>query len=113
MLGALLGAYLPPQFEGATCNAVWSSILRRSGGAVLSHMRIRGPVASGKRRTCGPTASGLKLDLRLLEHPRFNFVVPHPKQVQRTASVMFLGDRRRLMPLDLCNDADRNLDPFR
>ncbi|KVG08783.1 hypothetical protein WJ25_00715 [Burkholderia thailandensis] len=49
----------------------------------------------------------------LLQHPRFNFIVPHAQKIERPTSIVFLGQRRRLVALDLRNNADRDFKPFR
>lgn len=38
--------------------------------------------------------------------------MPQPQQVQRAHPVVLLGDRARLVPLDLGDDPDRAFDPF-
>lgn len=38
--------------------------------------------------------------------------MPEAQQIERAAAIVFLCDSRRLMPLNLRYDADRNLDPL-
>lgn len=49
----------------------------------------------------------------LYQHPRFNFIVPHPQKIEWPTSVVFLGQRGRFVSLDLRDDANRDFNPFR
>lgn len=54
-----------------------------------------------------------KGDAGLRQHPRFNFVMPHAQQINRAASIVLLGNRRRLVALNLGHDSHRTFDPCR
>lgn len=94
----------PAQMEDDGCRRLGSS---------PSHWRSWHAPPLANRRTVGAASlPRLKLDLRLFEHPSFDLVMPHPEKIERAASIMLFGDCRRLMSLDLSDDADRNLDPL-
>jgi len=58
-------------------------------------------------------AGRLERDFSLLQHPDFDLIVPHPEHVERSAPIVLLSQRRRLVPLDLCHHANRDFNPFR
>ena len=62
---------------------------------------------------CNSSGVGLGWNARLLQKPELDLVVPHTEQVERSAPIVFLGERGRLMPLNLRDNADRHFDPLR
>lgn len=114
-LGAFLGASSPSQF-GADCLYCGQEfdppILqpRKRCSNLIGAKGSRGPETVVEQANC--PASGSKLDLRLFEHPGLDFVMPHAQEIEGATPVVFLGDCRRLMSLDLGDDADRNFDPL-